>query len=56
MNLNLPPAIKQEAEVRTVKEVVHQDNIFEVEMHIESDIEGGIDINHDCIFGHLLFL
>lgn len=25
-------------------------------MKIESDIEGGLDIEHDCIYGHLKFL
>ena len=38
------------------KEVIHQDNIFEIDMRIESDIEGGLDIDHDCIHGHLRFL
>jgi hypothetical protein len=38
------------------KEVLHQDNIFEIEMKIESDIEGGLDIEHDCIYGYLKFL
>ena len=57
VNLNTSPITEQkDAPVRTMKEIVHQDNIFEIEMHIESDIEGGIDINHDCIYGHLLFL
>jgi hypothetical protein len=43
-------------ETKTEKEVLHQDNIFEVEMHINSDVEGGVDIEHDCIDGFLLFL
>lgn len=48
----------QDVEVEQVikKEVIHQDNIFEIEMRIESDIEGGLDIDHDCIHGYLKFL
>lgn len=38
------------------KEELEQDNIFEIEMQVESDVEGGIDIDNDCIYGHLLFL
>ena len=29
---------------KTIKEVIHQDNIFEIEMQVETDVEGGIDI------------
>jgi len=25
-------------------------------MHVESDLEGGLDIEHDCLHGHLVFL
>ena len=46
-------AVSGEPENITQKEVLHQDNIFEIEMKIESDVEGGIDIEHDCIHGHL---
>lgn len=46
----------QQMETKTEKEVLQQDNIFEVEMHINSDVEGGVDIEHDCIDGFLLFL
>lgn len=28
----------------TVREVVEQDNLFEIEMQVDTDIEGGIDI------------
>lgn len=28
----------------TVREVVEQDNLFEIEMQVDSDLEGGIDI------------
>ena len=41
---------------RTQREVIEQDNIFEVEMHVESDLEGGLDIENDCIHGYLSFL
>ena len=41
---------------QVTKEVIHQDNIFEIEIKIDSDIEGGLDIDHDCIYGHLKFL
>ena len=40
----------------TEKEVLHQDNIFELELHVESDIEGGLDIDQDCLHGHITFL
>lgn len=36
--------------------MLHQDNIFEIEMQVESDLEGGIDVEKDCIYGYLLFL
>ena len=39
-----------------VREVVEQDNLFEIEMQVDTDIEGGIDIQNDCIHGHLMFL
>ena len=42
--------------MKTQREVLHQDNIFEIEMQVESDVEGGIDIETDCIYGYLLFL
>jgi len=41
---------------RTQREVIEQDNIFEIEMTVESDIEGGIDIENECIYGYLMFL
>lgn len=41
---------------KAVREVLHQDNIFEIEMQIESDVEGGIDIQQDYLHGYLLFL
>lgn len=41
---------------RTEKETLHQDNIFEVEMQVDSDVEGGIDLEQDCIHGFLKFL
>lgn len=46
----------EKKEPKINKEIIHQDNIFEIEMKIESDIEGGLDIDHDCIHGHLKFL
>lgn len=48
------PAMKQpKQEVRMQREVLEQDNIFEIEMQVESDVEGGIDIDNECIYGHL---
>ena len=44
---------KQQQNTRTVKEVLEQSNIFEIEMQVESDVEGGIDIENDCIYGYL---
>jgi len=48
MNFKPEPSVK--------KEVIHQDNIFEIEVKVLSDIEGGLDIEHDCIYGYLRFL
>ena len=42
--------------MKTQKEVLSQDNIFEIEMQVQSDVEGGIDIKNDCIHGFLLFI
>ena len=39
-----------------MKEVIEQSNIFEIEMQVESDVEGGIDIENDCIYGYLQFI
>ena len=51
------PAMKQpKPEVRMQREVLEQDNIFEIEMQVESDVEGGIDIDNECIYGHLQFI
>ena len=47
---------KQKQEIRMQKEVLEQDNIFEIEMQVESDVEGGIDIDNECIYGHLRFI
>ena len=46
----------QQIKPKSIKEVIEQDNIFEIEMQIESDVEGGIDIENECIYGYLLFL
>ena len=35
---------------------MEQDNIFEIEMQVDTDMEGGIDIENDCIHGYLNFL
>ena len=50
------PSGNSKPEVKSVKEIVHQDNIFEIEMQIDNDVEGGIDIQSECIHGHLVFL
>ena len=47
---------KPKQEVRMQREVLEQDNIFEIEMQVESDVEGGIDIDNECIYGHLQFI
>ena len=47
---------KQRQEVRMQREVLEQDNIFEIEMQVESDVEGGVDIDNECIYGHLQFI
>lgn len=47
---------KQKQEIRMQREVLEQDNIFEIEMQVESDVEGGIDIDNECIYGHLRFI
>lgn len=39
-----------------VKEVLEQDNIFEIEMHLLSDVEGGVDIESESIHGYLSFI
>ena len=36
--------------------MIEQDNLFEIEINVSSDVEGGIDIENDCIYGYLLFL
>ena len=56
VEINIKGAAQGNTEVRTVREVLHQDNIFEIEMQINSDVEGGIDIDSECIHGHLVFL
>lgn len=48
--------VKPKHEIRTQREVLEQDNIFEIEMQVESDVEGGIDIDNECIYGHLNFI
>ena len=46
----------QKEQVKTQREVLEQDNIFEVELQVESDLEGGLDIENDCLHGFLKFL
>jgi hypothetical protein len=46
----------QKEQVRTQREVIEQDNIFEIELQVESDLEGGLDIENDCLHGFLRFL
>jgi hypothetical protein len=41
---------------KVIKEVLEQDNVFEIDMQLNSDVEGGIDIDHECIHGHLKFI
>ena len=50
------PQKKQAPEIQTRQEILEQDNIFEIEMQVESDVEGGIDIDNECIYGHLKFI
>ena len=47
---------QKKPEQKIQKEVLHQDNIFEIDMQIESDLEGGLSIENDCITGSLTFL
>lgn len=54
--IDMPGPIKQKTEMRMQREVLEQDNIFEIEMQVESDVEGGIDIDNECIYGHLKFI
>ena len=51
-----PQQKKNPADQKTLREIVEQDNILEIEMQVESDVEGGIDIDNDCIHGHLKFV
>lgn len=39
-----------------MKETETQDNIVEIEINIESDVDGGIDIDRESINGHLVFM
>ena len=45
-----------EKAINIVKEVETQDNIVEIEINIESDVDGGIDIDRENINGHLVFM
>lgn len=50
------PEPQKKPELKTQQEILEQDNIFEIEMQVESDVEGGIDIDNECIHGHLTFI
>ena len=41
---------------KVVTEVQTQDNIVEIELNIDSDVDGGINIDRDRITGHLNFI
>lgn len=56
IDMGVSPQKKQVPEVQTRQEILEQDNIFEIEMQVESDVEGGIDIDNECIYGHLNFI
>lgn len=55
-NIEIAAGGQQAIKPKSIKEVIEQDNIFEIEMQVDSDVEGGIDIENECIFGYLLFL
>ena len=46
----------EEGKPKIVKETETQDNIVEIEINIESDVDGGIDIDKESINGHLVFM
>ena len=56
IDMGVSPQKKQAPEIQTRQEILEQDNIFEIEMQVESDVEGGIDIDNECIYGHLKFI
>ena len=56
IDVGVSPQKKPQTELKTQQEILEQDNIFEIEMQVESDVEGGIDIDNECIYGHLLFI
>ena len=55
-NIEIAASMPSQLKPKSIKEVFSQDNIFEIEMNVDSDVEGGIDIENDCIYGNLLFL
>ena len=46
----------EEKQVNIKKETETQDNIVEIEINIESDVDGGIDIDRENLSGHLIFM
>lgn len=46
----------EEKQVNIKKEIETQDNIVEIEINIESDVDGGIDIDRESMHGHLIFM
>lgn len=46
----------EEKQVNIKKETETQDNIVEIEINIESDVDGGIDIDRESMHGHLIFM
>ena len=55
-NLHQAKVIHENDDPLQVKEYLHQDNIFEIEVQVDNDVEGGIDTHNDCIYGKLVFL
>jgi hypothetical protein len=55
-NIEIAAGNQPQVKPKSIKEVIEQDNIFEIEMQVDSDVEGGIDIENECIYGYLLFL